>query len=93
MSMTVPERCELLHGVLRTAGLRAGVSGPSPAWTHVVVGTGLKDTGYYRAVPALGTGVRIYFVPVTGSIVDLGTTITPERAAGRILDHMAGVLV
>jgi hypothetical protein len=87
------ERCEMLAGMLIKAGLRAkeGGSGPGGAPVHVVVRTGVEADGYYRLVPGVGEAVTLYFVPVEGPARDLGHVLSHARAAGVVLDHIAGV--
>lgn len=92
VSTTIGERCGLLADICHAAGLRAGPGGENRAApTHVVIGLGPTGAGYYRLVPALGEAVRIYFVPTEGPTRDLGQVLTHARAAGRVLDHLAGV--
>jgi hypothetical protein len=94
MATTLLERCEMLAEVCRRAGLRAGPGGGQSRSTptHVVISTGPYDSGYYRLVPDVGESVTIYFVPAADVPTrDLGHVLTHARAAGAVLDHIAGV--
>lgn len=89
------ERCEMLASLLKRAGLdRASVSlhGAEGVSSIVVVRSNAPESdGYYRLVPGIGEAVTIYYVPVEGPTRDLGHVLTHARAAGVVLDHLAGV--
>lgn len=90
------ERCEMLSDVCRKAGLRAGPGGGSSRATpqHVVVSPGevAKRDGYYRLVPGVGEAVTVYYAPPNDAPVhSLGHALSHARAAGLVLDHIAGV--